>query len=129
MPKDRDKQREKVAERAVRAVMLRREGFDFDEIAQRLGIPEDQAREITRIGYARLGEQDAHELRAEVEDRLNGLLRRAHVDLSLATTQAARTALYRTILAIEGRRAQLLGLDLPKEPLPTQPPARGFGHA
>ncbi len=105
--------RERV-EQAVRAVMLRREGYDYDDIAVRLGVSATEAGELTRVGYGRLAAQTADELRTEVEDRLNGLLRSAHLDLKLAESQGERTALYRTILAIEGRRAQLLGLDLPK---------------
>ncbi|GAB3410950.1 hypothetical protein GCM10027515_31890 [Schumannella luteola] len=101
-------------EQAVRAVMMRREGADYADIATELRISEAEAAEITRVGYGRLAAQTADELRIEVEDRLNGLLRRAHLDLRFADSQSARTALYRTILAIEGRRAQLLGLDLPK---------------
>lgn len=105
--------RERV-EQAVRAVMMRREGYDYDDIAVRLGVSATEAAELARVGYGRLEAQTADELRTEVEDRLNGLLRAAHLDLKLAESQAERTALYRTILAIEGRRAQLLGLDLPK---------------
>lgn len=103
------------AELAVRAVMLRREGFDHDQVARDLRVSVIEARELASVGYGRLAEQSADELRVEVEDRLNGLLRAAHVDLKLSDSQASRTALYRTILAIEGRRAQLLGLDLPKQ--------------
>jgi hypothetical protein len=99
---------------AVRAVMMRREGAEYPDIASALGVSETEAREVTRVGYGQLAEQTADEVRTEVEDRLNGLLRRAELDLKLADSQSARTALYRTILAIEGRRAQLLGLDLPK---------------
>lgn len=105
--------RERV-EQAVRAVMLRREGYNYDDIAVRLGVSATEAAELARVGYGRLAEQTADELRVEVEDRLNGLLKAAHLDLKLAETQGERTALYRTVLAIEGRRAQLLGLDLPK---------------
>lgn len=105
--------RERV-EQAVRAVMLRREGLDWDDIALRLGVSRQVAAELARVGYSRLDAQSADELRVEVEDRLNGLLRAAHVDLKLADSQAARTGLMRLILQIEGRRAQLLGLDLPK---------------
>lgn len=105
--------RERV-EQAVRAVMLRREGYDYDDIASRLGVSRQVAAELTKVGYGRLAAQTADELRTETEDRLNGLLVAAHRDLKLAESQSARTALYRTILAIEGRRAQLLGLDLPK---------------
>jgi hypothetical protein len=101
-------------EQAVRAVMLRREGYDYDDIAVQLRVSAIEAAELTRVGYGRLAAQTADELRTEVEDRLNGLLRSAHLDLKLAESQGERTALYRTILAIEGRRAQLLGLDLPK---------------
>jgi len=103
-----------LAERAVRVVMLRREGYEYADIAAQLHITPTEAAELGRVGYGRLSEQSADELRVEVEDRLNGLLRRAHLDLALADSQGERTALYRTILAIEGRRAQLLGLDLPK---------------
>ena len=101
-------------EQAVRAVMLRREGYGYDDIALELHVSATEAAELARVGYGRLEAQTADELRTEVEDRLNGLLRKAHLDLKLAETQGERTALYRTILAIEGRRAQLLGLDLPK---------------
>jgi hypothetical protein len=117
MAKSRDlepaDQRKRV-EQAVRAVMLRREGYDYDDIAVQLRVSETEAHELTRVGYGRLAAQTADELRIEVEDRLNGLLRSAHLDLKLAESQGERTALYRTILAIESRRAQLLGLDLPK---------------
>lgn len=101
-------------EQAVRAVMMRREGYDYDDIAVRLGVSTTEAAELARVGYGRLAAQTADELRTEVEDRLNGLLRAAHLDLKLAESQSERTALLRTILAVEGRRAQLLGLDLPK---------------
>ncbi len=106
-------QRKRV-EQAVRAVMMRREGADYADIAVQLRVSETEAHELTRVGYGRLAAQTADELRTEVEDRLNGLLRSAHLDLKLAESQGERTALYRTILAIQGRRAQLLGLDLPK---------------
>jgi hypothetical protein len=101
-------------EQAVRAVMMRREGHDYADIAVQLRVSETEAAELTRVGYGRLAANTADELRTEVEDRFNGLLRSAHLDLKLAESQGERTALYRTILAIEGRRAQLLGLDLPK---------------
>jgi hypothetical protein len=114
MTKGREVDSAQRVEQAVRAVMMRREGYDYDAIALALRVSSAEAAELTRVGYGRLAAQTADELRTEVEDRFNDLLRRAHLDLKLADSQAARTALYRTILAIEGRRAQLLGLDLPK---------------
>lgn len=103
------------AEQAVRVVMLRREGFDYDDIATRVGVSSLEAAELARVGYGRLAEQTADEVRVEVEDRINDIIRKAHLDLKLAESQNERTGLYRTILAAEAQRSRLLGLELPKE--------------
>lgn len=105
----------KRAEQAVRAVMLRREGADYDRIALDLGVSAAEAAELARVGYGRLAAQTADEVRTEVEDRINGILRKAHLDLTMADTQGERTALYRVILAAEAQRSRMLGLDLPKQ--------------
>lgn len=102
------------AEWARKAGQMRREGAEHAQIALELGVSVLEAAELARAGLGDSLAQSADDLRIEVEARFDDLLRRAHLDLKLAESQAARTALYRTILAIEGRRAQLLGLDLPK---------------
>lgn len=100
-------------EQALRAVVMRREGMSYGDIADRLGIEQLQAEEYAKIGYQRLGAAEAEQLRIEVEERLDALVRRAHLDIGLATVQSERTALYRFLASVEGQRARLLGLNLP----------------
>lgn len=103
---------DRAVERALRAVVLRREGMSWGDIAQRLGVSQLEAEELARVAYARLGEAEADHLRVEIEDRLDGLVRKAHVDLALCQSQGERTALYRFLAAVEAQRARLLGLNL-----------------
>ena len=103
---------DRAVERALRAVVMRREGSSWGDIADRLGISIVEAQELARVAYARLGEAEADALRDEVEDRIDGIIRKAHVDLALAQSQGERTALYRVLLAAEGQRARLLGLNM-----------------
>lgn len=103
---------DRAVERALRAVVMRREGMSWGDIAQRLGVSQLEAEELARVAYARLGEAEADQLRVEVEDRIDGIVRKAHVDLALAESQGERTALYRVLLAAEAQRARLLGLNL-----------------
>lgn len=103
---------DRAVERALRAVVMRREGISWGDIADRLGISQIEAEELARVAYARLGEAEAEQLRVESEDRIDGVVRRAHVDLALAESQGERTALYRVLLAAEAQRARLLGLNL-----------------
>jgi hypothetical protein len=109
---------DRAVEAAVRAVVLRREGFTWGDIAERLGRSQVEVEELARVAYARLGEAEAEQLRVEVEDRIDGIVRRAHVDLGMAATQGERTALYRVLLAAEAQRARLLGLNLRPEKEP-----------
>ncbi|MFC7430668.1 hypothetical protein [Agrococcus sp. GCM10030264] len=102
-------------EQALRAVVMRREGYSYADIASRLGISTIEAQEVARVAYAQLGEQTADELRVEVEDRLDEVIRKATRDLMLATSQTERTALYRVLLTAEAQRARLLGLNLKGE--------------
>ena len=102
---------DRAVERALRAVVMRREGMTWGDIAQRLGVSQLEAEELGRIAYARLGEQEADALRTEVEDRLDSLVRKAHVDLAIATMQSERTGLYRFLAGVEAQRARLLGLN------------------
>lgn len=106
---------DRAVERALRAVVMRREGRSWGDIAERLGISQIEAEELARVAYARLGEAEAEHLRVEIEDRLDGLVRRAHVDLALCSSQGERTALYRFLASVEAQRARLLGLNLRPE--------------
>lgn len=103
---------DRAVERALRAVVMRREGISWGDIAERLGVSQIEAQELATIAYARLGEAEAEQLRIESEDRIDGIVRKAHVDLALAESQGERTALYRVLLAAEAQRARLLGLNL-----------------
>lgn len=112
MAKTKALERAERVEQAVRAVILRREGHDWDDIAVRIGVSSIEAQELARVGYQRLSEQTANEVRVEVEDRINDVVRRANLDLKLAESAAERVALYRVILAAEAQRTRLLGLAL-----------------
>lgn len=107
-----DIEADRAVERALRAVVMRREGLSWGDIADRLGISIVEAQELARVAYARLGEAEADALRVEVEDRIDGIIRKAHVDLALAQSQGERTALYRVLLAAEAQRSRLLGLNM-----------------
>lgn len=102
---------DRAVERALRAVVMRREGMSWGDIAHRLGVSQIEAEELARVAYARLGEAEVEQLRVESEDRIDGIVRKAHVDLALAQSQGERTALYRVLLAAEAQRARLLGLN------------------
>jgi hypothetical protein len=103
---------DRAVERALRAVVMRREGQDWGTIADRLGVSQIEAQELARVAYARLGEAEADHLRTEVEDRIDAVVRKANVDLALAQSQGERTAIYRVLLAAEAQRSRLLGLNL-----------------
>lgn len=107
-----DLEQERLVELALRAVVLRRDGHSWGDIAQRLGVSQVEAEELGRVAYARLGESEASQLRVEVEDRLDALVRQAKTDLAMATSQGERTALYRFLASVEAQRARLLGLNL-----------------
>lgn len=103
---------DRAVERALRAVVMRREGSSWGDIADRLGVSQIEAQELARVAYARLGEAEAEHLRTEVEDKIDSIIRKAHVDLALCQSQGERTALYRVLLAAEAQRSRLLGLNL-----------------
>lgn len=103
---------DRAVERAVRAVVLRRQGVSWGDIADRLGVSQIEAQELARVAYARLGESEADQLRVEVEDRIDEIVRRANLDIAVAKSQGERTALYRVLLAAEAQRARLLDLNL-----------------
>lgn len=103
---------DRAVERALRAVVMRREGASWGDIADRLGISQIEAQEIARVAYARLGEAEAEHLRTEVEDKIDAIVRKAHTDLAFCASQGERTAIYRVLLAAEAQRSRLLGLNL-----------------
>lgn len=109
-----EKSESRAVELAIRAVVMRREGWNHGEIAERLGITQLEAEELTRVAYARLSAETADELRTSVEDRIDTVVRKANLDLSLASSQGERTAIYRVLLAAEAQRARLLGIELPR---------------
>ncbi len=102
----------RAVEAAIRAVVMRREGYSHGEIAERLGVTQLEAEELTRVAYSRLSAETAEELRTSVEDRIDAIVRKANTDLALAEDQGTRTAIYRVLLAAEAQRARLLGLNL-----------------
>lgn len=106
---------DRAVERALRAVVMRREGMSWGDIADRLHISQIEAQELARVAYARLGEAEAEHLRTEVEDKIDSIVRKAHIDLALCQSQGERTALYRVLLAAEAQRSRLLGLNLRAE--------------
>ncbi|WP_404435233.1 hypothetical protein LG322_08720 [Microbacterium aerolatum] len=106
---------DRAVERALRAVVMRREGSSWGDIAERLGVSQIEAQELARVAYARLGEAEKEHYRIESEDRIDSIIRKAHLDLALCKSQGERTALYRTLLAAEAQRARLLGLNLRAE--------------
>lgn len=104
---------EQVIELSLRAISLRRTGSSWGQIASQLGRTIVEVEALAKRGYLEfLGQSDAETLRAEVEDRLDSVLRQANVELGMAETVAERNAVLRTILATEAQRARLLGLNL-----------------
>ena len=99
---------------AGRAFGMRLEGESVDSIALELDLAPLEVEGLVRVAFSRLSVQSADEARAEVEGRLDILVKRVNRDIVLAQSQSERTALYRIVLAIERDRATLLGLDIPK---------------
>ena len=114
MAKDKEVERANRVELSLKALVMKREGYSWQDIADRLKVSPVEAQELTRVAYAQMAAQDADELRTEIEDRLDAIVRKANLDLSMAQSQGERTALYRVLLAAEAQRSRLLGLDLPK---------------
>jgi len=91
---------------SLKALVMKREGYGWQDIADRLGTTATEAQALARVAYAQMSVQTADELRTAI-------VRKATVDLSLAESQGERTALYRVLLAAEAQRARLLGLAIP----------------
>lgn len=104
----------RTVELAGKAFAMRLAGQAVTDIALALSVSELEVEALVKVAHGRLSVQSADEARAEVEGRLDALLRQVNRDVVLASSQAERTALYRVVLAIERDRATLLGLDIPK---------------
>ncbi|MGB4777479.1 hypothetical protein [Microbacterium sp.] len=107
---------ERQVEDALKAIALRRTGHPWGQIARTLGRSQVEVEELAKIGYEHLlGMQDPDVLRAEVEDRLDAIIRAANVELATVETFAERNAAMRTIMTAERDRVRLLGLALKPE--------------
>lgn len=114
MAKDKELERTNRVELSLKALVMKREGHTWQDIADRLRVSPVEAQELAKVAYAQMAASDAAELRNEVEDRLDAIVRKANLDLSMAQSQGERTALYRVLLAAEAQRSRLLGLEIPK---------------
>ena len=99
--------------RSAEAFALRVSGYDFDRIGEELGVDPWLARELTSIGFVKLATEQADEIRAVSEARLDDLIRRLYEDLKIAGNQVVRNGIYGLILKTEAQRSRLLGLDIP----------------
>lgn len=108
---------ERAVEDALKAIALRRTGHPWGQIARTLGRSQVEVEELAKLGYEHLlGMQNPEMLRAEVEDRLDAVVRAAHIELGRVETFAERNAAMRTILTAERDRVRLLGLAV--KPVP-----------
>jgi hypothetical protein len=114
MAKSTDLDISRRVELSLKAMVMKREGYGWQEIADRLNVSVIESQELARIAYGQMAIDTAENIRVEVEDRLDSIVRKATLDLSLAQSQGERTALYRVLLAAEAQRARLLGIELPK---------------
>jgi Homeodomain-like domain-containing protein len=102
------------AEQELAAVEARRRGESLDEIAKNLGISRRTAARRVTAGYQAMGASDADQIRREIEDRLDSVLRRVSTlwsqpDLSLGDV----VRLAGVILQVERDRTRLLGVAVP----------------
>lgn len=108
---------DRAVEDALKAIALRRTGHPWGQIARTLGRSQVEVEELAKLGYEHLlGQLDPEVLRAEVEDRLDAVVRQAHIELGRVETFAERNAAMRTILTAERDRVRLLGLAIKPAP-------------
>lgn len=123
-------EKEAAALRDRKIMRLRREGCTFQAIGDELGCSRQYAHERYTALLKDIAGHEVAEYRREQEERLDGLLRKAHevlerTHLSVSNGRVVcldgvpveddgpTLAAIKTILDIEGRRAKLLGLDAP----------------
>jgi hypothetical protein len=93
------------------ALMLRRSGYGYRLIAEKLGLSKTRAHQLVKEGLESAKEQivaHADALRTEEVSRLDGMLRKAYKAAEGGDLQAIDR-----VLKIGERRAKLLGLDAP----------------
>lgn len=120
-----DSQRQK-----AEVMRLRRTGTTFQEIGDELGVTRQRAHQIYTKALKEIPAQEVTEYRAEQADRLDALLVKANEVLARQhiTVSNGKVVMLdgrpvpddgptldaiKTVLAIEDRRAKLLGLDTP----------------
>lgn len=96
------------------AIRLRRDGHGFDEIAEILGLPdENKAYYLVTAALERKGKPEANELREQMVDRLDVLFNRA---VRIAKSDASdRVSAITAAVGVANRIAALKGLDAPKQ--------------
>ncbi|MEV0382868.1 hypothetical protein [Nonomuraea sp. NPDC050643] len=117
-------------QRRTKVMRLRRQGQSFEAIGDQLGISKQRAHQLYWDTLKKIPAQEVAEYRVEQAERLDEMLRRAyevlgrkhitvsngrviyHEDVPLED-DAPRLMAIKTVLAIEERRAKLLGLDTP----------------
>ncbi|MET8864656.1 hypothetical protein ABZW11_17100 [Nonomuraea sp. NPDC004580] len=123
-------QQEASARQAAEVMRLRRQGVTFEAIGRQLGVSRQRAHKIYTDALKAIPAQEVNEYRAEQAERLDEMLRRAyevlerkHITVSNGKViylddepmedDAPTLMAIKTVLAIEERRAKLLGLDTP----------------
>lgn len=99
-------------ERQLEALRLRREGKQYREIAEALGVGESQAfRDVKAVldRTKELANEEARELRKLECERMDVAL-----NAIMPKVKAGNTAAIETMIRLQKRRADLLGLDPPK---------------
>jgi hypothetical protein len=97
------------AERRTEVLKLRREGYTYKEIGQRIGISSQMAHKVVRKELTRLWnltDEEATSLRQLELDRLEELQTFVHPQAKEGSLKAVET-----LLKIAERRSRLLGLD------------------
>lgn len=105
------------AERQRRALLLRREGHDYDEIGKRLGYADKSGawRAVTKA-LKQIPQSEATELRTLINSRYDALL-----TVYLPKALAGNFSAAYVVLKVEEQRARLLGLDIAPETQVTGP--------
>lgn len=103
--------RVQATKRREQAMLLRRSGWTFDRIADKLGVTMQRAHAMVNEGLAESRVQVAaiaDELRAQQVSRLDGMLDKLYPKAAKGDVQAIDR-----VVKIEERRAKLFGLDAP----------------
>jgi hypothetical protein len=130
MDKRTPSEKEDAARRDQRIMQMRREGCTFQAIGDELGCTRQYVHERYTALLKEVAGHEVAEYRREQEERLDGLLRKAHEVLERRHITVSNGQIVRldghpleddgpvlsaidTILKIEARRAKLLGMDAP----------------